>query len=355
MKVEQYVVNPYIEIRKTSNSIVVRMFSSRREINLSYDPALETLLTVGRDKDSANWFDIIEERHHISIEDYRSALQSLLKLGIVMPKSAMSDEAQSLSRQDIFFTGAGFNGPQIREKLKRATVLILGVGGIGANLTQQLVMVGVCNFVLVDIDVVDITNFNRISMFTKDDIGKPKVDTIKEWIERRVDSSYISVYCKRIQGPEDIVQILRDEPTVDLVVDCMDKPSVSTTGKWVSIACWERKIPHIIAGGYNYHGGSVGQTCIPESTPCSNCLSLSLEDEYRDVEKEMELISAAQSGGSYAPLVNLITSVQCMEIVRVLTRYSEPLFTNIKLEIDIENIEPKIRYITKHPDCSICF
>ncbi|QQE78006.1 ThiF family adenylyltransferase [Alicyclobacillus sp. SO9] len=349
-----YVVNPYIEVRKNDNVIIVRMYSSRKELKLTYDPALETLLSIGRQEDSTNWFSTISDKHHVSQKDYESALHSLLEVGIVVPRSATSNENQMLNRQDVFFTGAGFNGPEIRERLEHAKVLVLGTGGIGASLTQQLAMVGVRNFVLVDPDTVDLTNLNRTSMFRKKDVGKPKIEVIRTWIEERVDSSHVSTYRESISGSDDIVRILKQERPIDLIVDCMDQPSTEQTGIWVSTACWEHKIPHFIAGGYNYHGGSVGQTCIPDETACSNCHTLWLKEKNKFQDSGSELISRAKSGGSYYPLVSLVTSMQCAEIVKVLTGYSQPLFTDTQVEIDIESLELKLTEIKRHKNCTVC-
>ena len=66
-------------------------------------------------------------------------------------------------------------------KLKDSTVAIFGCGGVGSYVAEGLVRSGVGNIVLIDSDMVDITNINRQLIVTKENINKPKVE---EWKKR---------------------------------------------------------------------------------------------------------------------------------------------------------------------------
>ncbi|MGZ0086514.1 tRNA threonylcarbamoyladenosine dehydratase [Caldibacillus thermoamylovorans] len=73
-------------------------------------------------------------------------------------------------------------GPEGLEKLKNATVAVLGVGGVGSFAVEALARSGIGRLVLVDRDNVDITNINRQIHALLSTIGRPKVELMKERI-----------------------------------------------------------------------------------------------------------------------------------------------------------------------------
>jgi tRNA A37 threonylcarbamoyladenosine dehydratase len=73
-------------------------------------------------------------------------------------------------------------GQEAIEKLKNSTVAVFGVGGVGSFAVEGLVRSGVGKFILVDDDLVCLTNLNRQLHATRKSIGKPKVDVMKERI-----------------------------------------------------------------------------------------------------------------------------------------------------------------------------
>lgn len=68
------------------------------------------------------------------------------------------------------------------EKLKNAKVAVFGLGGVGSYVVEALVRSGVQNFVLVDKDVVSLSNINRQLIATHNTVGRLKVDAEKERI-----------------------------------------------------------------------------------------------------------------------------------------------------------------------------
>ena len=68
------------------------------------------------------------------------------------------------------------------EKLKNAKVAVFGLGGVGSYVVEALVRSGVQNFVLVDKDVVSLSNINRQLIATHNTVGRLKVEVEKERI-----------------------------------------------------------------------------------------------------------------------------------------------------------------------------
>lgn len=73
-------------------------------------------------------------------------------------------------------------GAEAIEKLKNSRVAIFGIGGVGSFVVEGLARSGVGKFILVDDDLVCLTNLNRQLLATHKTIGKPKVDVMKERI-----------------------------------------------------------------------------------------------------------------------------------------------------------------------------
>lgn len=66
------------------------------------------------------------------------------------------------------------------EKIKQKRVLILGVGGVGGYVAEALVRSGISKIVIVDYDIVDITNINRQIIALNSTLGKKKVDVLEQ-------------------------------------------------------------------------------------------------------------------------------------------------------------------------------
>ena len=67
-------------------------------------------------------------------------------------------------------------------KIKDKTVLVVGLGGVGGYATEALVRSGISNFILIDYDKIDNSNLNRQIISDSSNIGKYKVDIMKERI-----------------------------------------------------------------------------------------------------------------------------------------------------------------------------
>ena len=68
------------------------------------------------------------------------------------------------------------------EKLQNATILIVGLGGVGGYVVEALARSGIGNLILVDYDRVDITNFNRQIIAINNNVNRYKIDCFKDRI-----------------------------------------------------------------------------------------------------------------------------------------------------------------------------
>ncbi|MCG8380087.1 MAG: HesA/MoeB/ThiF family protein, partial [Proteobacteria bacterium] len=70
-----------------------------------------------------------------------------------------------------------------QQKLNEARVLIIGLGGLGSPVSMYLASAGVGHLVLVDFDIVDLSNLQRQIVHTTPNIDRPKIDSAKEHLQ----------------------------------------------------------------------------------------------------------------------------------------------------------------------------
>ncbi len=120
--------------------------------------------------------------------------------------------------QNQFLRTESLIGKENLQKLHRAKVAIFGIGGVGSYVVEGLVRAGIGNFVLVDKDIVDVTNLNRQIIATSETLGLPKVQVA----QKRILEIYPEAKIKTWQTffLPDSPEIL--DKTMDYVVDCVD-------------------------------------------------------------------------------------------------------------------------------------
>ncbi len=104
------------------------------------------------------------------------------------------------------------------EKLHNSKVVIFGLGGVGSYVVEALTRAGIGNFILVDNDVVEMSNLNRQIIATRKTIGRAKVDVEKERILEINPEAKILTY-KEFFMPSS--ENLFDN-SVDYIIDCID-------------------------------------------------------------------------------------------------------------------------------------
>jgi molybdopterin/thiamine biosynthesis adenylyltransferase len=75
-------------------------------------------------------------------------------------------------------------GIQVQKRLSSLRIGIVGLGGTGSMVAEQLAHLGIQRFVLVDPDVIELSNLNRVVGASGGDIARPKVDVAAELIRR---------------------------------------------------------------------------------------------------------------------------------------------------------------------------
>lgn len=108
-------------------------------------------------------------------------------------------------------------------KLQAVTVCVVGLGGVGGHATETLVRAGIKNIIIVDYDVVDITNKNRQIIALDSTIGQTKVEVMKNRIlDINKDCNVIVINEKLCPDNMDILF----KYNIDYLIDACDTVSV---------------------------------------------------------------------------------------------------------------------------------
>lgn len=109
-------------------------------------------------------------------------------------------------------------GVQGQEKLKKASVMVIGAGGLGCSVLQYLTAAGIGNIGITEYDLVDETNLQRQILFNSDDAGKLKSVIVKKRLEELNSLVSVEVFNLKLTG-DNAENILKN---YDIIVDASD-------------------------------------------------------------------------------------------------------------------------------------
>ncbi|MEN2975280.1 MAG: ThiF family adenylyltransferase [Candidatus Caldarchaeales archaeon] len=148
-----------------------------------------------------------------------------------------------------------------QDKLSNSTVMIVGVGAIGCEVAKNLTLMGIGELILVDNDVVEVSNLSRQMLFTDRDIGRPKSLVAKEKLEEMNPFVKIREYYEDVRKLDN--NIFEE---ADLICSCLDNWPVR---RWINSMAVELDIPLIDAAMDGLYANL--QVVIPRKTACLEC------------------------------------------------------------------------------------
>jgi adenylyltransferase/sulfurtransferase len=223
-----------------------------------------------------------------------------------------------------------------QEKLKAASVLLVGTGGLGSPAAMYLAAAGVGRLGIVDFDVVDESNLQRQLLHFQDDVGRPKVQSAKDKL--RGINPLIEI-CVHEEALSDVnaVRIMSD---YDVVVDGTDN---FPTRFLVNDAC-------VLLGKTNVYGSIFrfeGQASIFDARtgPCYRCI-------FPEPPPAGAVPSCAE-GGVLGVLPGIIGSIQALEAIKWITGIGDNLQGRLLL-FDALRMGFRELKVPKDPQCPIC-
>ena len=250
-----------------------------------------------------------------------------------MPEVSLNNEEILRYSRHLIMPEVGIEG---QLKLKRAKVLLIGAGGLGAPLGLYLAAAGVGRIGMVDFDVVDFTNLQRQVIHGTKDVGRPKLDSAFDSMK---DINPF-VQLDRFEVPitsENAFEILKD---YDIVVDGTDN---FPTRYLINDACVLLKKPNVYGSIFRFEGQAT--IFATEGGPCYRCL-------YPEPPPP-GLVPSCAEGGVLGILPGIIGLVQATETVKLILGIGQPLIGRLMLydALGMKFRELKLR---RNPECPIC-
>lgn len=221
-------------------------------------------------------------------------------------------------------------------RLASASVLVVGLGGLGCPLAQQLTLAGVGRLLLADFDRVELSNLQRQMLHHDEDIGRFKVDSARDSLKALRADVVVDVLPERMQEANLLDAIAR----VDAVADCCDN---FATRELINRCAWALKKPVISAAAIAWQGQlTVFDARHPQSA-CYRCLYPESDDAAL----------TCSDNGVMATTVAVMGSWQAQEVLKVLTGTGESLAGQLVLWDGQVNEVRRIR-TPRDPACPVC-
>lgn len=243
------------------------------------------------------------------------------------------DESFRYARQ-IVMPGVGEVG---QRKLKAASLLIVGLGGLGSPAALYLASAGIGRLTLLDSEVLDPSNLQRQVLYEERDIGRAKVEGAAKRL--RAINSFTRIEPIRARLSEENAEKLIGD--CDLVLSCVDNRS---TRAIINRVC--RQLGKAwVDGTVSRHQGTV-MTYLPDQGPCYACLHDD-NDPADDRRTPADL-------GVWGPAAGCIGALQAMEAIKYLLGERDNLLNRRMLWCDLLNMQMKSIDMQQRDDCPVC-
>lgn len=216
-------------------------------------------------------------------------------------------------------------------KLKKAKVVIAGAGGLGNPAAIYLAAAGLGRILNIDNDQYELSNLNRQILGWQKDIGRPKVEAVREKLRALNPDIEVEAAATEITA-ENVCDLIRGS---DVVVDAMDNWK---TRFCLNSGCVECRIPLVHAGIHGLSGQIT--TIVPGEGPCLQCIIPKPPPEIRPFP-----VVGATPG--------LFAMLQTMEVFKLILGLGKPLVGRLLL-FSGEDMSFNTVQVSRNPDCPIC-
>ena len=235
--------------------------------------------------------------------------------------------------KQIILKKIGLSG---QKKIKRAKVLIIGVGGLGCPLLSYLASSGISNIGIVDHDKIELGNLNRQILFDSSDLGKYKVNRAKVKIRKIYNRIKIKTFKIKI-SKKNINSILKK---YDIICDGTDNFDARLL---INDYCKKNK-KILISAAISKFDGHLFKFNFKKKTPCFRCFMP--QKPFQEANCDVE--------GIFPPVAGILGSLQANEVLKTILDIKEDLNGNI-LIFDSLKINIRKSKIQINPNCkNIC-
>jgi adenylyltransferase/sulfurtransferase len=228
-------------------------------------------------------------------------------------------------------------GPEGQRKIRAASVLCIGAGGLGSPVAMYLAAAGIGKLGIVDFDCVDLSNLQRQILHGSPDVGRPKTQSAADALRRLNPHVEVVLHDTRLTS-ENALEIMRP---YDIVVDGTDN---FPTRYLANDACVLLRKPNAYGSIFRFEGQA--SLFAPHlGAPCYRCL-------YPEPPPPGTVPSCAE-GGVLGVLPGVIGVIQATETLKLILGKGKSLLNRLLLfdALDMQFRELKLR---RDPKCPLC-
>ncbi len=246
---------------------------------------------------------------------------------------SLSNEEVARYSRHLIMPEVGLEG---QKRLKAASVLTIGTGGLGAPLGMYLAAAGVGRLGLVDFDVVDSSNLQRQIVHGTKDVGRRKVDSARERLSDINPYIEIETYDSKLTS-ENAMELFKD---YDIIVDGTDN---FPTRYLVNDACVLSGKPNVYGSIFRFEGQA--SVFWAERGACYRCL-------YPEPPPP-GLVPSCAEGGVLGVLPGIIGAIQANETIKIILGAEDTLVNRLLL-FDAWHMKFREFKLRKDPKCPVC-
>lgn len=221
-------------------------------------------------------------------------------------------------------------------KLKNASVLIVGLGGLGSPLAMYLAASGVGRLGLIDNDVVDVSNLQRQIIHDTSDIGRLKNDSATEKL-KEINPEIILEQFNEALTSKNALEIIAK---YDIVADGTDN---FQTRYLVNDACVLLGKPNVYGSVYRFEGQA--SVFWAQKGPCYRCLFPN--------PPAAGSVPSCEEAGVLGVLPGIIGMLQATEVVKLILEKGSSLIGRLLMYDALEMKFSEIK-LKPNPDCKVC-
>ena len=226
-------------------------------------------------------------------------------------------------------------GKEGQQKLSKACVAVVGMGGLGTVSALYLALAGVGYIRVIDQDIIEPHNLHRQILYTAADLHYPKVEVAT----KRLGQVNPLIKVEAISENVNSSNVERLIEGVDCVVDGLDNMLTRYIVNW---ACVKTGIPYVFGAAIGIEGNI--SVFAPPETGCLECLMPNLLDSQ---------MQTCNTRGVVGATPGIVGSLQAMETIKLLTDTGSTL-KNKLLVCDFNDMDFTTIGITKNLCCPVC-
>jgi bacteriocin biosynthesis cyclodehydratase domain-containing protein len=348
-----------IEVFSASDgSVYLLRMGAGDDMVLEEPSAADRLVLAALDDD---WTDsaCLAERLRSAGLDSRQAevsLEALASLELLEAESSgllSETEAERFDRQLIYLADLATSdatATELQLRLMSSSVALLGCGGLGTWAAVALAGAGVGRLVLIDDDVIELSNLNRQMLFTESQIGELKTESARRNLLERFSGLQVETVNRRISSAADLADLL---PGIDLLISTADWPA-HLLPRWVNQACAEARVPYLSAGQFPPKL-RVGPLVVPGLTGCLACQESAARGRYPLYDELVAWRSErSTTDASVSAVSGVIGTLLASEAMQHLIGVKRPASLDTALIIDLSELSIMREPITVDPCCPVC-